>query len=726
MPYRVSIASGNFGDPATWSGGNVPTVGDRFEIAANHVVEVTDARDVGDSPNDQTTIVAWIRATSTTAGARLIIRPTGHLRVRGNLAVDNSQTSGSVYDGLIVEGRLTFDPSSSGGSPMYVLMCGSGNGSRASVRIAGTSKAARGIIEAEVGHRWRFAPVAHGSGTILHTYPDGSTGNRQANAGSVGNLVMNFARLVRMGSGTSQTNSAMYHASCQGPANVAGADLEWDDCGVVWGASPSTGNSFYFDRSFDVTARAGGQAFRIPGGGTGTRRVSGVVRGQIQVDTSNNNVTLDDVIWIHGTPSAPVNSPPIAVSTSGKAASWKRCTIYWHTGSNGSVPFGNLGDLEDSLVLRDGSSGNPHWIVGTVGHTTTMRRNFFEHVSLAGGSGDALLSNGNTAWIIEFENNIFGRCGSGGWVGCLNIFGNNNTARYRFRHNTFWVGGATGLISLGETPNSPFGTANQIAEFKSNLLVSTNAYSNQNWIGYRYASYPTQDGVDQSQWSHNVVWGLSTTGTAAPGWQDLNSGSNTWFTGPVPGQPGSAGPDTNVDPALVGWGSNGDGLTGSFLKWGQTLDGSLASGYAVVERMASEAAGDITAGYTSAAALAWLRTHYAPTNTAIRDAGHDGVTVGAVEGVWPSNAGDDAWWWSRLQARRRQTLRAALIALALHGAWWTSARAQETVDTVRACRYELYWSTRREAVLAEMYRRLRLERDSLRAELARQRERAPP
>ena len=57
--------------------------------------------------------------------------------------------------------------------------------------------------------------------------------------------------------------------------------------------------------------------------------------------------------------------------------------------------------------------------------------------------------------------------------------------------------------------------------------------------------------------------------------------------------------------------------------------------------------------------IAYVKAGFAPTNTALRNAGHDGVTIGAVEGVFIGTGGGRDTIRSPIRSPIRSALRAA-------------------------------------------------------------------
>lgn len=83
--------------------------------------------------------------------------------------------------------------------------------------------------------------------------------------------------------------------------------------------------------------------------------------------------------------------------------------------------------------------------------------------------------------------------------------------------------------------------------------------------------------------------------------------------------------------------------TRGFVAWAASLGstGTTADDVARAAVATLEAANDDSGGdpdYYLPDLVTWVRAGFAPTNTALKDAGHDSVTIGAVEGVWSSAA----------------------------------------------------------------------------------------
>jgi hypothetical protein len=107
----------------------------------------------------------------------------------------------------------------------------------------------------------------------------------------------------------------------------------------------------------------------------------------------------------------------------------------------------------------------------------------------------------------------------------------------------------------------------------------------------------------------------------AAGEADCGAGYGVGYAAPMTGCPGTN--DIDEDPAFVD-------PTRNIATWDASLGGpgTLANAVAELRKLNTPSH---NANYTVAALLAWVKAGFAPTNVNLQNAGHDNVTIGAVE-----------------------------------------------------------------------------------------------
>jgi hypothetical protein len=264
---------------------------------------------------------------------------------------------------------------------------------------------------------------------------------------------------------------------------------------------------------------------------------------------------------------------------------------------------------------------NPHWTQADLSGTTIeCKYTIFEDFGSTG-DGDVDLHNISSG-SLSYIHHCIGISQNADDPGTLSTFINSGQSKYE--HNT-WLTSQVGAVAIGEADP---GTAGQLQGFKSNLLFRRSPDSSVFEVG----SYST---------------GSLTTDIAPAGSIDYNCGFNVNLGGVGGGGiniPLTWTPNThavNVNPQFVDWNRN-------FSKWVQSLDSSW-SGNPSPTRTDYNARGlhklrlknqpwhtDYDTRYTVTAYKSYIRAGFAPQNIALKDAGHDGVTIGAVE--WTSGS----------------------------------------------------------------------------------------
>lgn len=279
-------------------------------------------------------------------------------------------------------------------------------------------------------------------------------------------------------------------------------------------------------------------------------------------------------------------------------------------------------DAEGNIDLMDDTGGsftNPHWY--NVSGAQTYRGGFAQFTG-TDSQGDFLKSFVSGS-AVTLRGYVIAPNSAGKASAALMTMFNNTVGTLAADHNTYCnVESSAHICEGGQMPTG------KLLSYKSNLVWAPNGTSHSGAGGYKVHDISGTRATNQDDMlapanaTHNYSW------NARAGIGDVSDGVGYNFnTSASPGaddidETGGSGPDF-VD------------STRSFWAWavaqgsaGATLADKVADGIAYLVADPSLIPG----------AVAWLRGGFAPTNAALRDAGHDGVTVGAVEGEWASPA----------------------------------------------------------------------------------------
>lgn len=648
----TSTQSGNWSDPATWGASGPPADGDTAAIGTGHAVTVDVNTTVGHSPGAGDATAAIL----VTGTGSLTINSGVTLVCRGDLKLNNSVLT---CNGT---GVLEFDASqaASPSTALYVLQIGTA-ASQASCKLVvlGTDNANRFTIRSNAG------------GANARLTSGGSRG---------GKVDVQYCNVTRIGDAS---NPAWV---CQDSASFADPfkwyDTTFDSCGML---NPTISNNnialFEFVRcGFRNTVNAS-YSIDISSGtnlGSGGRRwikFCGLDKS-LRVLSANGFEIEDN--YISGT-----STTNTVTSTGGTFQSFKRNAL---RGVITTAMTSVRGTFEDCYIIKDHLATNPHGLTigGSNDANCTVTGTIFEHTWTAI-DGDMLLA-GNTT---NPRNHTVSNClslpnadgqAAGVFITALGGANWSNSAT----HNTYCSGSAAGgasdsnAIRVGETYA---GHAGMYSAFKSNLAF--NFVANRSLFYVSTASAPS-DTVSTSDCDYNAGWNLSSR----------NAGLGYAYTGTNPlWSSGSGGAHDlgEVDPQFVdcssskwrcfplfdtdylgnnapAWSSGGSYVAGDIVsnavggKWGgrvvnyrcisahagSTANSQPGSGSSWSTYWEFASAYRIREGnplYTYSAGVrqptvqdlaTWVKAGFKPRNTALRNAGHDGATVGAFEGVWPA------------------------------------------------------------------------------------------
>lgn len=268
-------------------------------------------------------------------------------------------------------------------------------------------------------------------------------------------------------------------------------------------------------------------------------------------------------------------------------------------------------------IIQEGNS-NYHGLNATgTGSAQAITGNVFDEDSV-GSDGDLTLTFGGAIPYNVSNNLVLPNASGVDHTGTLMTqFNNTNaSALITVNHNTICSGRQAGvMINEGGTVSGQ--TAGTFAAFKSNLVWIPRAYSE--FPAGSFSGYKISDSANSSNPGNTT-----TTDIISPANADYNWGYNlnpNGFAGnsynyKASGTPGTH--DGSGDPQFVD-------STRNLATWGAAngADGTMAGALALL-------AADPTLIPTM---RDWVRDGFAPQNASLEDAGHDGVTIGAIEFV---------------------------------------------------------------------------------------------
>lgn len=278
-----------------------------------------------------------------------------------------------------------------------------------------------------------------------------------------------------------------------------------------------------------------------------------------------------------------------------------------------------MGGMQDVLFMQDHTTANPHFVgLGTTLPAGTYTFNgclfWFKGSDTA---GDGILGeNAGAATILAVQNCIVLPNGGAGLASCslVSLLGNASLS-VSMLHNTGMDGNSQALITYGETYAS---YAGMITGFKSNLVWRPSG--TQGYKMFRdVAGNAITDTCSPANAGYNTGWNLA-AGNNGKGYHASNNATVMFSSAPGTN-------DVDVNPGFVD-------STRSIATWDTSLGGPGTVANALTELGKKNDATGYNSAYSIPALLAYLRGGFAPRNTALKNAGHDGVTIGAVEGVF--------------------------------------------------------------------------------------------
>lgn len=576
MALFTSSMTGNWSSSATWGGAGVPGVGDTVSIGA-HTVTVDVNTTVGTSPNDTTTKVI----DRTSGSSKLIVATGVTLIVKGNVGGVNDSTLQ-----LNAGSTLTFDPSASGGTPVYNFI-----NFGADIYAFNGTPGSRCAINALPGFTFALA-MAH---ALNATYTD-------------------FSRCSKPRS----TNSAL------AGINLAITHCTFDFCGVIDISFSTSTLSFTFTDNMVTNSTDATDSVELQ---MQTARTSGnrifsrnVLDKSLTLVFKNMTEMTDNVIGGIG-------------CLTGGLTTFDRTPWNNFIGSTLNLNAGGgvriVGSWDRLYVAREGTAGNPHFLGPlTDGADCIYTQVIFEsQMPDLIDTGDCFLLNQaccTAGTKIVAKNCIALKSGysganvqSGQLLTSYMSPATNSTHQFQgFRctvnQDTTSVAGVGNRAAFAFAEGTS-GAADQVSALKSNLVWGSTA--SQGYISERISG-TVKDHITPSGCDYNWSWNLSVSNNQR-GYQDrANSPAQTLWTA---GDAVAAGVDTHQgtgDPQF-------HDSTRNVATW------CAARGYGAATYAAGKAA--LQADPTRVGDLInYVFEGFRAANPACRNAAHDGGCVGAA------------------------------------------------------------------------------------------------
>lgn len=576
MAAIATTAAGSWAFNGTWVGGVVPAIGDTATINHNVYIPIGSTV-IGVSPGANDAVAAVLIG----SGGTLTIQDGATLYPRGDI---NNGNNGLVMDnGSTIE----FDASHAGSpsTAIYRLLSGY-KGSDNYLHINGTLAKPCEIRSNAGGANAKLVGTSNPSGGLTATY----------------------CKFTRMGDAS---NNSIYFIL----AETHKADLRnciFDACGE-FGSNGNHINDtavFYMENCTFKNSVATTQNIYVgmylssPANGV-ARTVKGCVWDKNVKFAGLGKLTFDDN-YLH-------QDFVFTNGDVGPTGPFKRNFIRVLTGDRNTCS-----EFQDNFILHDGSGvTNPHFITVGVSSddiaTETHSGNVFQF-SGPDDAGDVFnMGFPSVAKLVIMDNNIFlrnsSRTGSCGTP--FSALGNANITM-KFRHNTFYTGGQG--CAVGETYT---GRPGLITEFYSNIGYDDAGTARGVLLQDTGTDDTVSDLVTSAHADYNCSYGLL-PGSNLKGYHHLEFSS---------GAPGAH--DLNVDPQFV----NSNYLIED---WDTSLGGAGTISNALTElRKKNDYSGYNTA-YSTTNLIAAVKAAMRPRNQALKNAGQDGVDMGAVPVAAPS------------------------------------------------------------------------------------------
>lgn len=608
MAAYTSKATGNWdaSGQTTWNEVGVPGNGDTVTIAINHTITIPDGVNVIIGTSGPTGTEA-VRLTGTSGGqGKLIVGQTtgATLTLRGDLILADAHVTrvlGRTNLTINAGSTVTFDSSQATTplSQIYVIGPSAGTSPNNNVLINGTQARPVTITSNASGGNGRFS--GRGFGT------------------RVGRMTATWCNFSRLG----DASNAWVETSFRTQSTLVDADTfsltdcTLDTCGHENQTVSLNNGTVYQMTRVKRTNSLSTSCLRVPADEVSTVAANRALTDcYFDVTVGNGSATFAGYTF---TRCVLYGSWRLAAHASIK---WSFVDCLIRKSLDGTATGGQVavtstagGDMTRCYYLIDNTTqGNAKWFNNPTGYDVTLDGGHLEGMHLTDNTGDymSVVNAPGSLRNITIKRHTISFNPDGNlnersetlWSVASSTA---NVALYS-EHNT-WIASTEAHLSIGETASSPAGV---IKSFKSNITYGTRSpVGNAQWhIHDRDAnSTNAQLAASAGDINYNCGFGLKAASDGV-GYQ-LNCA----------GTPGAN--DINVDPQFVD-------VTRNLAKWNQSRGGTatLAAALATLQSDPS----------LVPAAYSWVQGGWAPQNVLLRNAGHDGLTIGAVEYSPPSTS----------------------------------------------------------------------------------------
>lgn len=642
MAAYTSTQSGNWNDTATWGGGGFPVDGDTATVSTSHVVTVTANAVVGTSPGTNTTVLTNNGRINVNAGFTLTVK--GQLTMHGTTG-----TNGQAH--FAAGSELIFDGTASG--VKYGFQIGTATSTTALLKFNGTS-----------GSRCKMRSL--GSGTV-------NAFNNTGFFNPAGLIEADFTDFFQLGD---SGNRFMY----PWVPNTAGRgfylrNCTVDACGYLQ-VQTGIGAAGFFDISNTVftnsqntntlevvgSAPTGGALRQLANSRfdrpvrfvpiTGFTVTDTVFAGAIVLTSPFVPVSWQrNVVNVNATsPNSPLvveNSyfTDTAATTNARAVLMQNVTGYDITGCVFDYPASTVGDFiasantsysltaDYNLLLWNSAQANPGKLVSplnspdvaglTVDHNTVVSSLASTVETGVGAYGETFA--GTAGMYKSLRSNLVYTTSG---VGCVLARTNTSTVSNILDGNDKgdYNGFSTPATTTGGNVQAVFGakggyvdtlTTPTVAMFTSTANLGTNDVV----ADPRFVDTTRCLATFDSAYLGNTATAWETGQSYVVG--DIRSTQSTGFYGNVvvnfrciSAHTSSTGDATNGQPGVA---------TNWRTRW------ELASWFRI--RTSSAVYNSTIKQATPRDLIEWVKAGWAPTNTAFRNTGHDGTTIGAMAWV---------------------------------------------------------------------------------------------
>tara|TARA_B100000609_G_C17220691_1_gene439818 strand:- start:3335 stop:6223 length:2889 start_codon:yes stop_codon:yes gene_type:complete len=585
-PAFVTNADGNWSDPNTWKGGQIP--GDGDEVVIMHNVTVDTNTTVGSSPTDNLKEDVLVLGPL----GSLSIAENTKLTVKGNLFLNDATLTvgaGATYEFDVPAGKV------------YQLKIGYADNQNSKL-----------IVQGVAGNRAHIVSKA-GGGIGQLRGGETQTGDQSGGWRNGGQIEAHYANFTRIGDAT-------HFAHARWPSSGESSHYIFDHCIMdTTGDWYSTGfDGIHTNIEFKHTTFRNSQSTRslhIAHWGTaptGSRVVQGCVFDKVVHFFTAAGYHIKDNLFGALNGETFIMTPGAPASFSGN--------LVRKTSSLATGVYAESLNIKDNYWLNDHNQLYAQFVTplgsGSVSTPSKFEGNIFESTGTDSQGGGIIFNTyPSTPGQVDIIKNIMLPNAAGTAPGTLMMLQGSSNLTVNVQRNTYItansLGTFVGLTYLGHT--------GMIASFRNNLAWDTQ-YRPANFLMFNLgSSWTATDVVSSENLNYNNTFNQA-QGSNGRGYHGFNFSSGT------PGEN-----DLNEDPQFVDHNRN-------LARWADSLGAPSGTDadkrqYALNQLMLANDPG-ANPNYTIANLMQYVKAGFEPTNQALRQAGSpaDGSPdIGAVD-----------------------------------------------------------------------------------------------